>query len=137
MKAMADRVVMERLVRGRAPGREFDIEFWQALGPSRILEAAWELVVTAASAKGIHESQLRLQRSVEHYQRGRRAVSDRGRVRGDDLHGTHYTKDLDIWIDRSDTNAQAVFKALAQFGAPLNLRVFSRSTLPNLTCFIR
>jgi hypothetical protein len=48
----------------------------------------------------------------------------------------HYTKDLDIWIDRSDTNAQAVFKALAQFGAPLNLRVFSRPTLPNLTCFI-
>jgi hypothetical protein len=31
----------------------------------------------------------------------------------------HYTKDLDIWIDRSDRNAQAVFKALAQFGAPL------------------
>jgi hypothetical protein len=31
---------MERLTRGRAPGRGFDIEFWQALGPSRILEAA-------------------------------------------------------------------------------------------------
>ena len=30
-----------------------------------------------------------------------------------------YTKDLDIWVDRSDANAQALFKALAQFGAPL------------------
>jgi len=51
---------MERLVRGRAPRRDFDEQFWQALGPGRILEAAWDLVVTAASAKGIHEDQLRL-----------------------------------------------------------------------------
>lgn len=75
---MAKRVVMECLVRGRAPGREFDVQFWQALGPGRILEAAWDLVVTAASAKGIHEDQLRLQRSVEHFQRGGRKVSGRG-----------------------------------------------------------
>ncbi len=81
---MADRVVMERLVRGRAPGREFDVAFWQALGPSRILEAAWDLVVTAASAKGISEDQLRLQKSVEHFQRGRSAVPNRRRVRRDD-----------------------------------------------------
>ena len=25
-----------------------------------------------------------------------------------------YTKDLDIWVDRSDANAQALFKALAR-----------------------
>jgi len=31
----------------------------------------------------------------------------------------HYTKDLDIWIDRTDTNAQRLFDALARFGAPL------------------
>ena len=30
-----------------------------------------------------------------------------------------YTKDLDIWIDCSEPNAQAVFTALADFGAPL------------------
>ena len=30
-----------------------------------------------------------------------------------------YTKDLDIWIDRSEANAQALFTALARFGAPL------------------
>ena len=84
---MADRVVMERLVRGHAPGREFDIEFWQTLGPARILEAAWDLVVTAASRKGIGEDQLRLQRSVEKFERGRHEVSNRRRLRRDDLHG--------------------------------------------------
>jgi hypothetical protein len=69
---MADRVIMTRLTRGRAPGREFDIAFWQALGPTRIFEAAWDLVVTAAAAKGIHEDQLRLQRSVTKFiKRGR------------------------------------------------------------------
>ena len=30
-----------------------------------------------------------------------------------------YTKDLDIWIDRAATNAQALFQALVRFGAPL------------------
>jgi hypothetical protein len=30
-----------------------------------------------------------------------------------------YTKDLGIWIDRSEANAQALFPALARFGAPL------------------
>ena len=72
---MSDRLIMERLTRGRAPGREFDIEFWQALGPSRILAAGWDLVITAASKEGIHEDQLRLQRSVEKLERGRRAVT--------------------------------------------------------------
>jgi len=30
-----------------------------------------------------------------------------------------YTKDLDIWIDRSAANAQVLFQALVRFGAPL------------------
>jgi hypothetical protein len=30
-----------------------------------------------------------------------------------------YTKDLDIWIDRSEENSLRVFRALANFGAPL------------------
>lgn len=30
-----------------------------------------------------------------------------------------YTKDLDIWIDRSDGNPERVFQALSKFGAPL------------------
>ncbi len=31
-----------------------------------------------------------------------------------------YTKDLDIWIEASDTNAEKVFRALSGFGAPLS-----------------
>ena len=31
----------------------------------------------------------------------------------------HYTNDLDIWVDRTESNALAVFSALARFGAPL------------------
>lgn len=69
---MAERVVMSRLVKGRAPGREFDIAFWQKLGPTKILEAAGDLVVTAAAARGIGEDQLRMQRSVTKLERGRR-----------------------------------------------------------------
>ena len=83
---MGDRVIMSRLVRGRAPGREFDIAFWQKLGPTRIFEAAWDLVVTAAAARGIHEDQLRLQRSVTKFKRGRRPVAGGGRLRGDGPH---------------------------------------------------
>src|ERR1017187_3522782 len=78
---MGDRVIMSRLVRGRAPGREFDIAFWQKLGPSRIFEAAWDLVVTAAAARGIHEDQLRLQRSGTKFKHGRRPVPSAGRLR--------------------------------------------------------
>ena len=68
---MAERVIMSRFV-GRASGREFDIALWQKLGPTRILEAAWDLVVTAAAARGIDEDQLGLQRSVTKSKRRRR-----------------------------------------------------------------
>jgi hypothetical protein len=30
-----------------------------------------------------------------------------------------FTKDLDLWVDRSAANAEALIRALAQFGAPL------------------
>ena len=75
MDVMPDRVIMTRLVRGRAPGRDFDIALWQALGPSRIFEAEWDLVVTAAAVRGVHEDQLRLQRSVTRLKRGRRSAT--------------------------------------------------------------
>jgi hypothetical protein len=47
MVVLAQRVVMSRLVKGKPPGREFDIAFWQKLGTTWIFEAAWDLVVTA------------------------------------------------------------------------------------------
>ena len=43
-----------------------------------------------------------------------------------------YTKDLDIWISSSRENAERVFHALKEFGAPLdNIEIedFTRSTL--------
>jgi len=103
---MADRVVMTRMIRGRAPGREFDIAFWQALGPSRILEAAWDLVVTAAAVRGVHEDQLRLQRLLQSL--------DAGGVRYLIVGGyavmvhtePRYTKDLDLWIEPIADNAR-------------------------------
>jgi hypothetical protein len=85
---MAERLIMTRLVRGRAPGRDFDIAFWQKLGPARIFEAAWDLVLSAAAVRGIDEDQLRLQRSVTKFQRRRRPLPDRRRVRGNGSHGT-------------------------------------------------
>src|SRR2546422_7788623 len=30
-----------------------------------------------------------------------------------------YTKDIDLWIDRSSKNAQRAYRALAEYGAPL------------------
>jgi hypothetical protein len=48
--------------------------------------------MTAASAEGIDEDQLRLQRSVEHFRRGRRAVPDRLWIRRDDPHGAPVTE---------------------------------------------
>src|SRR5437867_4041027 len=30
-----------------------------------------------------------------------------------------YTKDIDIWVDRSLQNAERAYRALAEFGAPL------------------
>lgn len=31
-----------------------------------------------------------------------------------------YTKELDVWVDRTKENARKVFRALARFGAPLD-----------------
>jgi hypothetical protein len=43
-----------------------------------------------------------------------------------------FTKDLDIWVDREGGNSERVFRALAEFGAPLSGIVptdFSRADL--------
>jgi len=111
---MRERVIMTRLLRGRAPGREFDIAFWQAMGPRRILEAAWDLVVTAAATRGVHEDQLRLQRSVTRLERGRRPLPDRGGYAVMVHTEPRYTKDLDLWIEPVESNAQKLFVALPE-----------------------
>ena len=49
--------------------RSFDLEFWQAQPPKARFDAAWELIVHTIRVKGQDVRQLRLQRSVETFQR--------------------------------------------------------------------
>ena len=63
------RLVMERHGRLDEMNRSFDIEFWQRLGDAAIFDAAWELVEFYHQDKGRNPDELRLQRSIEHFQR--------------------------------------------------------------------
>ena len=49
--------------------RSFDRQFWQSQSDQPRFAAAWELVVHSFIVKGKDVSQLRLQKSVEHFQR--------------------------------------------------------------------
>jgi hypothetical protein len=49
--------------------RAFDIAYWQRLGDTAIFNAAWELVVEYYKQQGISPDELRLQRTVENFQR--------------------------------------------------------------------
>jgi hypothetical protein len=63
---------VERRGRIEELDRSFDLEFWQAQPPAARFQAAWELIVHASKVKGLDVRQLRLQRSVEAFQRQRR-----------------------------------------------------------------
>lgn len=52
--------------------RSFDLEFWQAQTSQARLAAMWELIVQTEKMKGTDVHQLRLQRSVENFQRQQR-----------------------------------------------------------------
>jgi hypothetical protein len=49
--------------------RSFDLKFWQAQPPKSRFDAVWELIVFAAKVKGSDVRQLRLQRTIENFQR--------------------------------------------------------------------
>ena len=49
--------------------RSFDLKFWQSQTPKARFDAVWELIVHANKVKGKDLRQLRLQRSVENFQR--------------------------------------------------------------------
>lgn len=49
--------------------RSFDIEFWQSSTPQARFEAMWDLIVQTEKMKGRDVRQLRLQRTVENFQR--------------------------------------------------------------------
>jgi hypothetical protein len=63
------RVMMERKGKLEDLDRSFDLQFWQAQTDTARFAAAWELVITAYKMKGKDVRQLRLQRSVESFQR--------------------------------------------------------------------
>ncbi len=49
--------------------RSFDLKFWQSQTPAARFTAVWELIVHANKVKGKDVRQLRLQRSIENFQR--------------------------------------------------------------------
>ena len=61
--------MIERMGKLEDLDSSFDIEFWQSLTPQARFEAMWELIVQAEKIKGRDVRQLRLQRSVENFQR--------------------------------------------------------------------
>ncbi len=63
------RIVMERKGKLGDLDRSFDLAYWQAQDDTARFAAAWELVVFAHRLKGRDENELRLQRSVESFQR--------------------------------------------------------------------
>ncbi len=52
--------------------RSFDLEFWQAQSPQARFDASWEMILHVCKVKGWDVRQLRLQRSVENFQRQER-----------------------------------------------------------------
>jgi hypothetical protein len=64
--------IMERKGKLGELDRSFDLNFWQAQSAVERFQAAWELVQHAWKTKGHDVRQLRLQRSVENFQRQRR-----------------------------------------------------------------
>ena len=64
-----EKVFFERKGKLTDLDRSFDLKFWQAQPASERFKAAWELIQHAWSVKGHDVRQLRLQRSVESFQR--------------------------------------------------------------------
>ena len=69
---MGEQLVMERLIRGVPDDGSFDREFWRRAGHEARFAAAWEMVQEVNLIRGRDADESRLQRSVEHLQRGRR-----------------------------------------------------------------
>ncbi len=62
-------ILMMRYGRIEDLDRSFDIEYWQRQGDAAIFRAAWELVESYCRDRGMSPDELRLQRSVEAFQR--------------------------------------------------------------------
>jgi hypothetical protein len=69
MQKPPDGFVMERYGRLSEMNRSFDIEYWQRLGSEAIFDAAWQMVVDAYAQRHGNPDELRLQRTIENFQR--------------------------------------------------------------------
>jgi len=67
-----NKIIMERRGKIEDLDRSFDIEFWQRQSHQARFTAAWEMIVHAHKVKGRDVRQLRLQRSIETFQRQQR-----------------------------------------------------------------
>lgn len=63
---------VERCGRIEQLDRSFDLKFWQAQPPKARFDAVWEMILHYMKGKGQDVRQLRLQRSVTHFQRPQR-----------------------------------------------------------------
>jgi hypothetical protein len=61
--------VMERFGRIEDADRSFDFDYWQRLGDAAIFQAAWELAEFHHLDRGMRPDELRLQRSLERFER--------------------------------------------------------------------
>jgi hypothetical protein len=68
-KGPGDSIVMERFGLIAEMDRSFDIAYWQRQGDAAIFRAAWELVELHHRDQGKDPNELRLQRSIENFQR--------------------------------------------------------------------
>ena len=65
-------IKMERKGQLKELDRTFDLLYWQRQSPRAKFDATWELILHAYKVKGYDVRQLRLQRSVESFQRQQR-----------------------------------------------------------------
>ncbi len=64
--------VMEKRGRLEDLDRSFDIQYWQSRPAQERFDSTWELILHAWKVQGGDVRQLRLQRSVENFQRQER-----------------------------------------------------------------
>ena len=59
------RVVMSRVLRaGQSDDGQFDLDFWQRIGPQGIFSAAWDMLKEIHLMRGLDAGESRLQRSI-------------------------------------------------------------------------
>ena len=94
---------------------DFDITFWQSQPPEVLFGAAFDLIKDYLLIKEGYAGVPRLQRTVESFKK----YSVRYLVVGGYTE-PRFTKDLDVFIAVDEGNPEAVYTALAEFGAPLS-----------------